>query len=88
MVKKIEYETPFDRFRRERNEKICQEYLDRSSDILNEGVSPNRVMTYIGSLHHMTAYNVKKILIAKGIFVDKTTPVVFPEWYNTMSCLP
>ena len=81
MVKFKEYETDFMRRRRERNEKICQEYLDRSSDILKEGVKPQRVMAFLAKVYQTSAYNVKRILLENGIFIDKNTPVVFPEGY-------
>ncbi len=81
MVKFKEYETDFQRRRRERNEKICQEYLDRSSDILKEGVKPQRVIERVAQIYQTSAYNVKRILLENKIFIDKNTPVVFPEGY-------
>lgn len=81
MVKIKEYETDFMRRRRERNEKICKAYLNRSSDILKDGIKPQRVMERLAKIYKTSAYNVKRILLENGVFIDKNTPVVFPEGY-------
>ena len=82
MVKKIEYETAFERERKEKQRQICLEYLDRADDILVEGYKPQRVFDYIARKYKMTTFGVKNLITRKGIYVNKNTPVVFPEWYH------
>ena len=84
MTKFLEYETDLDRFRRERNQQICRDYLDRSCDILNKGISPNRVIQYLSSVYHLTAVSIKRILKERGVFADRHTPVIYPDWYQKL----
>ena len=82
MEKMKEYETCSERKKRERNKLICVEYLDRSSDILDGGTTPQRVLNLIGAKHKLSAYHIKRILIHCGIFGGKEQPVIFPQWYH------
>ncbi len=79
--KKIEYETCSERARRERTEKIVQDYLSRAGDIEN-GISPNRVIMTIASQYGISGAGVKTILRREGIYISSQQPVVFPSTDN------
>ena len=79
MAKNDIFETQYERFLRERAEKIQQEYLGRSHEILSGQLSPNRVIQYLANHFGMTGEGVKSILKRKGVYKSAKQPIILPK---------
>lgn len=60
------YETDFERITRERNEKICSEYVDHKEKILSKEIAPNRVIMYLSRKFYTSHETVKNVLNAEA----------------------
>ena len=76
MFDKIVYETPSEKFRRERSESIKREYISYSERIKRGDLSPNRVFSYIASCHGMTTQGVKNVLKRLGVYKNSNHPII------------
>ena len=74
-----EYETETQRFTRERNENIVNEYIRRSQDILCGKVTPHRLCEFIAERYNMSRYGVTLILKRAGIYKNAKQPCVLDQ---------
>lgn len=77
-----EYETESERFNRQRNENIVEEYLSRSCDIVSGKVSPHRLCAFLGERFNMSRYGVTLVLKRAGVYKNAKQPVVVPKNYS------
>ena len=77
-----EYETESERFNRQRNENIVEEYLSRSCDIVSGKVSPHRLCAFLGERFNMSRYGVTLVLKRAGVYKNAKEPVVVPKNYS------
>lgn len=76
MDKKPLLETDYARYKRLRDERICNGYLKYSQEILNGEVSPNRVITVIAEENNLSRQTVYFVLKRLGIYKNGNHPVV------------
>lgn len=76
------YETAYEKTTRERQYIIGRAYLDRSSDIVNGKVSPNRIIAAVMREFGLTQTGVRWILKKLNIYIDRQHPVNYPDWYK------
>lgn len=79
MSKNEVFETSYERFLRERSEKIVQQYSAHSHEILAGELSPNRIIQHLAHEFKMSGEGVKQILKRKGIYVSARQPFIRPK---------
>lgn len=77
-----EYETESERFTRQRNENIVEEYLSRSCDIVSGKVTPHRLCSFLADRFGMSRYGITLILKRAGVYKNAKQPVVVPKGYT------
>ena len=88
MTKFNEYETESERFTRQRNENVVNEYLSRSCDIVSGKVSPNRLCSFLADRFGMSRYGITLILKRAGVYKSAKEPVVVPSGKTQKTILP
>ena len=86
MVKNDIFETQYERFLRERAEKVVSEYFKYKQEILSGELSPNRVIQHLAKQFSMSGQGIKTILQRKGIYKSAKQPIITPLCeYNLLS---
>lgn len=83
MAKFNEYETEAERFTRQRNEDIVNEYISRSHDIFSGKVTPHRLCEFLGERFNMSRYGITLVLKRAGVYKSAKQPVVLTGRYQT-----
>lgn len=76
------YETIYEKKKREQDFAVAKAYLDRSSAIIQNIVSPNRIITSLMEEFGLTQTGVRNILKRLNIYKDRQHPVNYPDWYQ------
>lgn len=88
MAKNTIFETEHERFRRERAENVEKEYMQYSTEILGNQVSPNRVMAHLADRFNMSKEGIKTILKRAGIYVSAKKPLKMKKKPNRTHSVP
>ena len=62
----VDVRTPIEKARDERHEKICNRFLQLSSE--NKGIKPHRIFSVIAREVCMTVPGVKHVIVQKGLY--------------------
>lgn len=88
MTKINEYETETQRFNRQRNESIVNEYIERSHDILLGNVTPHRLCEFLAERYNMSRYGITLVLKRAGVYKSAKQPIVIEHDNVKQGTLP